>query len=136
MGWKEPKTDWTADDSLNYHDYNRIKNNLSYLWEEACDMYGDFTMADMGADMESYLETWKVKYFNAFESNIDEINKRIFTQDYGTRQTFYENGPFIRYSELNRIESAIFGMKQIIDGTKAGRRRLEFRLGSPKGFKA
>lgn len=136
MGWKEPKTDWTADDRMNYQDYNRIKGNLEYLWEEASSMYGEFAVADMGEDIDSYAESWKVRYFNAFESNIDEINRHIFTQDYGIRQTFYENGPFIRYSELNRIERAILGMKQMIDGAKAGRSRLAFHLGAPKGFKA
>lgn len=98
MGWQEPKTDWTADDRMNYQDYNRIKGNLEYLWEEACGMYGEFAVTDMGEDIGSYAESWKVRYFNAFEYNVDEINRHIFTQDYGIRQTFYENGPFIRYS--------------------------------------
>lgn len=136
MAWQEPKTDWAADDLMNYRDYNRIKGNLEYLWAEACELYGTFSVMDMGPDIASYAEDWKVRYFNAFEANIDEINKHIFTQDYGIRQTFYENGPFIRYTELNRIERALLGMKQMIDGAKAGRSRLAFRLGAPKGFKA
>ncbi len=135
MGWQEPKTDWTADDLMNYQDYNRIKGNLEYLWEEACELYGKFPLTDMGPDI-SETDPWRVRYFNAIESNVDEINRHIFTQDYGIRQTFYENGPFMRYSELKRIEGAILGMKQMIDGAKAGRRRLAFRLGAPKGFKA
>lgn len=135
VGWQEPKTNWAAGDRLNYPDYNRIKNNLMYIWKEACAVYAPFDIADMGDDMESEAEDWKVRYFNAFESNVDEINKHIFTQDYGIRQTFYENGPFIGYNELNRIEKATVGMKGIIDGTKAGKVRLSFRLGAPKGLK-
>ena len=135
MAWQEPKTDWTAQDRLNYKDYNRIKNNLDYLHREAVEMWGDFEIEDMGADIISNREGWKYRYFNAFESNIDIINSHIFKQDYGFRQTFYSNGPFIGYAELNRIESAIFGMKRIIDGIKAGRIRLAFRLGAQKGLK-
>ena len=135
MGWQEPKTDWTADDRLNYQDYNRIKNNLEYLREQASEMNGEFLIEDMGPDMQSNLESWKVRFFNAFESNVDTINANIFTQDYGIRQKFYDNGPFIRFAELNRLESAILGMKNVVDGTKAGRRRLVFRLGGMKGLR-
>ena len=135
MGWQEPKTDWTADDRLNYRDYNRIKNNLEYLWEEARQMYGDFPLEEMGPDMQSVKESWKVRYFNALESNVDTINENIFTQDYGIRQRFFENGPLVYYTELNRLESATLGMKKIIDGTKAGRKRLSFRLGGMKGLR-
>lgn len=133
--WNEPKTDWTVEDRFTYQDYNRIKNNLEYLWEEASEMYGDFLLEDMGEDIGSVKVAWQAKYFNAFEANVDAINKIIFTQNYGIRQTFYINGPFIRHSELNRLESAILSMKKIIDGTKAGRRRLSFRLGGMKGIK-
>lgn len=135
MDWQEPKTDWTARKPINYKDYNRIKNNILYLYNEATEIWGDFDIEDMGADMTSNKEGWKYRYFNAIESNIDTINNHIFTQNYGFRQTFYSNGPFIGFSELNRIESAILGMKQIIDGVKAGRVRLAFRLGAPKGLK-
>lgn len=135
MAWQEPKTDWTAQDRLNYKDYNRIKNNLAHLHSEAVEIWGDFEIEDMGVDMTSNREGWKYRYFNAFESNVDTINSHIFTQDYGFRQTFYSNGPFIGFAELNRIESAILDMKRIIDGVKAGRIRLAFRLGAPKGLK-
>lgn len=135
MVWKEPKTDWTAQDAFNYKDYNRIKNNLTYLHNEAVEIWGDFDIDDMGADMTSNRQGWNYRYFNAIESNIDTINKHIFTQDYGFRQTFYSNGPFIGFSELNRIEGATLSMKQIIDGVKGGRIRIAFRLGFPKGLK-
>ncbi len=135
MGWTEPKIDWTSEDRLNYQDYNRIKNNLEHIWAEACAMYGNFPLADMGEDISSYEADWKVQNFNAIESNIDVVNEHIFTQDFGIRQTFYENGPFIRYGELNRIEGATLRMKGVIDGAKAGKVRLSFRLGAKKEIK-
>lgn len=133
--WQKPKTDWAADDRFNIKDYNRIKKNLTYLWEEAEKIWGEFNIEDMGEDVTSINEIWNVQYFNAFESNVDTINQHMFTQNLGLRQTFYVNGVFIRFDELNRIESAILKMKGIVDGAKAGRVRLAFRLGYPKGLK-
>lgn len=133
--WQKPKTDWTADDRFNIKDYNRIKNNLAYLWEEVCKMWEEFDIEDMGEDITSIKAIWNVQYFNAFESNVDTINQHMLTQSFGLRQTFYVNGVFIQYGELNRIEGAILKMKQIVDGKKAGIRRLSFRLGAPKGLR-
>ena len=132
--WQTPKTNWTNSDRFNMEDYNRIKNNLRYLWEEVCDMWKEFEIEDMGEDITSYKQDYNFVYFNAFESNVDIINKNMFTQNYGMRQNFYPNGVFIKFDELNRIESAILKMKQIIDGKKAGMKRLPFRLGAPKGL--
>lgn len=133
--WQIPKTDWTAEDRFDYKDYNRIRNNLLYLHDEVSKVWGDFDIEYMGAEIESYRADWKVEYFNAFENNVDMINRNMFTQDYGFRQTFYLNGIFISFSELNRIESAILSMKRIIEGKVAGQRRLPFRCGAPKGLR-
>lgn len=132
--WQTPKTNWTANDRMNYRDYNRIRNNIMYLKDEASEMFGNFEIEDMGQEMESPEEDWKVNYFNAFETNVDIINKNMMSKDYGFKQTFYQNGIFIGYAELNRIEGAILGMKSTIDGIIAGRRRLPFRLGYQKGL--
>ena len=40
--WQEPKTDWTVNDYFNYTDYNRIKNNIAYLREQALKLYINF----------------------------------------------------------------------------------------------
>lgn len=132
--WQTPKTDWTVDDRINFKDYNRIRNNILYLHEKAYEMFGSFEIEDMGQEIESYKEDWKVQYFNAFETNVDTINKNMMSMDYGYKQTFYQNGIFIGFAELNRIEGAILGMKRTIDGIIAGRRRLPFRCGAPKGL--
>lgn len=132
--WKTPKIDWKATDRFNFSDYNRIKNNLSYLRELAIKIWEPFEITDMGEDMISYDSYWDVNVFNAFEANIDIINEHMFTMDYGIRQVFYQNGIFIQYSELNRIEETTLKMKQIIEGWEAGLARLPFRLGGPKGL--
>lgn len=133
--WHTPKTNWTANDRFNYADYNRIKNNLSYLHEESTKLWKPFGIEDMGEDILNNVTAWKARYFNAWEKNIEIINNIILTQDYGFSQTFYENGVFIQWHELNRIESAILSMRDILDRQKIGLRKLSFRLGDFKGVK-
>ena len=133
--WIEPKTNWNANsDRFNIDDYNRIKNNLTYLHEYANELYVPFDTDDMGEDA-TYPIFWDVDKFNAFERNLDEINNRIYTQDFGVSQTFYPNGVFIQADELNRIERAMLSMKDILDRQKAGVRRLPFRLGQYKSIR-
>lgn len=134
--WREPKTDWVASDRFNLKDYNRIRNNLIYLNRRISNIWGEFSIEDMGNDQSSIRYIWKPKYFNAIENSLDILNEHnIVVKNYGFKQTFYQNGAFIGFAELNRIESATLQMKQIIEGWEAGLRRLSFRLGSPKGLR-
>ena len=98
-------------------------------------MYRDFELSDMGEDIDSYESYWNVIYFNAFEDNVEIINNVILTKDYGYAQRFYENGPFIKWDELNRIENACLKMKDILDRQELCLARLSFRLGDMKGVK-
>lgn len=128
--WHTPKTNWKATDRFNYVDYNRIKNNLTYLYELAQEVYKQFSIVDMGADIEDYTGWFTAAAFNAFESNLETINKNIFTQDYGVSQRFFDNGQFIKWDELNRIESATLQMNDLLERQKANLRKLPFRLGA------
>ena len=128
--WKTPKTDWTSSSRFNLSDYNRIKNNLQWLYNKVCELYKKFSIVDMGEDIESYGENWNVAFFNAWEQNLDTINANMFVQDYGKRRTFFANGPFIPAEDLNRIESATLKMKEILERQEAGLRRIPFRLGT------
>lgn len=133
--WRTPKTDWAETDAFNLKDYKRIRNNLLFLRNRMSYIWVEFSIQDMGNDPTDPKYIWKVRYFNAIEENLETINKRmIIVKNYGFKQTFYNNGAFIGFSELNRIESATLQMKQIIDGWQAGLRRLSFRLGAPKGL--
>lgn len=131
--WKEPKTDWVQTDKFNIDDYNRVKNNLKYLHEYAVKLYPYFDIGDMGSDVTSYGVFWDVNKFNLFEDNLETINNNVSTQDIGTTQHFYENGVFIKYDELNRIENATLMIKNLLDG-QAGS-RLAFRLGQYRALK-
>lgn len=128
--WHTPKTNWKATDRFNYVDYNRIKNNLTYLHELAQEVYKQFQIADMGEDITDYTGWFTAAAFNAFESNLEMINKNIFTQDYGVSQRFFDNGAFIQWQELNRIESATLQMNDLLERQKTTLRKLPFRLGA------
>lgn len=132
MAWVTPKTDWVSTDRFNYDDYNRIKNNLQWLCEKAMKLWKPFEAKDMGDDITSYRDYWDFERFNQFEQNLDAINQNIFTKDYGNAQVFYENGPFIKWDELNRIESACLSMHGILTSQEKGLTKLAFRLGAPK----
>ncbi len=144
--WKTPKVNWKPTDRFNYYDYNRIKRNLEYLHEMAVSLYKQFSIFDMGEDMDAgladgiyvsspYELLFHADQFNLFEKNLETINKNVLVQDFGESQTFYPNGVFIQWDELNRIESAILKIRGILDSQKAGLRRLSFRLGDMKGVK-
>lgn len=133
--WTEPKTNWSSTDRFNISDFNRIKNNLKWLHNKSIELYRDFAVKDMGEDITSYESYWNVTFFNAFESNVETINNNIYTKEYGTSQRFFENGPFIKWDELNRIENACLHMKDILKRQELGLRKLSFRLGSMKGVK-
>jgi len=135
MSWQSPKTDWVATDSFNIEDYNRIKNNLQSIYEESQDIFGEYSIIDMGDDMTDYSAYWRVEVFNAFENNLDTINQHMLNDDIGIKRTFYENGVFITYDELNRIESACLRLHRIIDGWYEGMTKLPFRVGAKREIK-
>lgn len=130
MTWIEPKTDWTSQDTFNFSDYNRIKNNIAYLRERAVKLVKPFEIQDMGDDMTSYAELFDASKFNTIEQNLETINNNAYLKDYGTKQTFYDNGVFIAYAELNRIESATLDIYNMLGRQEIGLRRLAFRLGA------
>ena len=86
--WHTFKMDWKSTDRFNFMDYNRIKNNLLWLHEKGSELYRPFEIEDMGEDITNYLSYWKVQYFNAWEKNLDIINKRMFTRAYGVAKRF------------------------------------------------
>ena len=133
--WHTPKTNWKPTDRFNYVDYNRIKNNLVYLHELAENLYRQFDVIDLGEDIDTYAGYFTAQQFNNFESNLDTINKNIFTQDFGVSQRFFDNGVFIQWNELNRIESAILQMNDLLERQKATLRKIPFTLGQFKGVR-
>jgi len=135
MAWSTPKTNWSATDSFNIADYNRIKNNLQYLHDESELIYGEYDIIDMGSDISSYAGYWDVAKFNAFEQNLNTINEQMINANIGQPMTFYPNGVFIGFAELNRIENATLTLKATIDGWYEAMATLPFRLGAKRALR-
>lgn len=127
--WITPKTDWNTNSKFNIDDYNRIKNNLVYLKDRANELIIPFEIDDMGSDLTAYTSFWDVKIFNLFETNLEKINQKTYNKNLGYTKTFYENGQFIKYDELNRLESSMITLKDTLDRQEQGLRHIPFRLG-------
>lgn len=127
--WQTPKTDWIPNDRFIYIDYNRIKNNLLYVYQKAVELWGEFDIEDMGPDKKGYKDRISARSINTIERNLDAINQHVLTQDFGFSKTFFSNEPFIDANELNRIESATLQIKKQLDRHEASLSRLPFTLG-------
>lgn len=134
MAWIQPKTNWAVGDRFNISDYNRIKGNLNFLHERAEEFYPNFGIIDMGTD-KGYSDYPYAREINNFEKNLETINENVFTQDLGVTATFYSNGAFIQWNELNRIESAMLSIYEMLNRQEAGLPVLSFRLGGMKGVR-
>lgn len=134
MAWIQPKTNWAVGDRFNISDYNRIKGNLNFLHERAEELYPDFDIINMGAD-KVYADYPYACEINNFEKNLETINNNVFTQNLGVTATFYNNGAFIQWDELNRIESGILSIYEMLNRQEAGLPVLSFRLGNMRGVK-
>lgn len=126
--WQEPKTNWQDDGFFNVGDYNRIKGNLNEIRSQALALWADFPFEEMGEDKTCQDYGFHADEINRFEANIDHICAGTFPFPVGTRQTFYDNQPFIGWKELNRIEEACRIMHGNIKSAIEGRRRLAFTL--------
>lgn len=134
MPWIQPKTNWAVRDRFNISDYNRIKGNLNFLHERAEEFYPNFGIIDMGAD-KGYSDYPYAREINNFEKNLETINENVFIQDLGVTATFYSNGAFIQWEELNRIESGMLNIYEMLNRQEAGLPVLAFRLGNMRGVK-
>lgn len=134
MAWIQPKTNWAVRDRFNISDYNRIKGNLNFLHERAEELYPDFNIINMGAD-KGYADYPYAREINNFEKNLETINDNVFTQNLGVTATFYSNGAFIQWDELNRIESGILSIYEMLNRQEAGLPVLSFKLGGMKGVR-
>lgn len=140
--WITPKTDWYGStdaggiyigDRFNAEDYNRIKNNIQYLRDLAITMYPDFDIEDMGSD-KGYTDYLYADEINRIERNLDTVAESTIKTVYGQQQIFMDNGTFIDYVELNRIESASLDIYNKLLAQHDGRRMSTFMLGVREVF--
>jgi len=127
--WVEPKTNWAPEDDVLCSDYNRIKGNLDYLKSLAFTLYFPFLFEDMGEDKseESYPYADEI---NKIADNLERLAAGSYHVDVGIKTVYEDNGPYIAYADLNRIESAILSLYNNMNRIKAEKYRLSFRLGA------
>lgn len=140
--WQTPKTDWHgstdsdgnyAGDRFNAVDFNRIKNNLIYLRDLAVKMYKDFAI-DKVSDDKSYSDYPYADEINTIESNLTKINTSTLSRNYGVPHFYSDNGTFLDFNELNRIESAELDLYNRLTNEHDGRRMFTWNFGTKGGM--
>lgn len=141
MAWTTPKTDWhgglNADglyegDRFNAVDFNRIKNNLTYLRDLAITMYTEFSIVSLGKD-RTPADYFYADEINQLEANLVTINQNSLKRSYGTAPTYIENGNTMDYEELNRLESATLDLYNRLTNQSEGRRMFTWNFGMKGG---
>lgn len=142
MAWQTPKTDWHGatdsegnytGDRFNAVDFNRIKNNLSYLRDLASCLYDEFSIVSLGED-RTPADYFYADEINQLEKNLDTINSNSLKRSYGTAPIYIDNGNTMDYVELNRLESAILDLYNKLTNQYNGRRNLMFMFGAKGDF--
>lgn len=127
MAWITPKTNWASTDYFNIGDYNRIKNNLTWLQGMVNQVYPNISISAMGND-KTYSDYIYADEFNLFETNLNAIKNWIVSLGIGSGILYSENAPTPDYNELNRIESAILKIYDNLTGQIIGRPMLSYTL--------
>ncbi len=142
MAWQTPKTDWHGaidsdgnyiGDRFNASDFNRIKNNLTYLRDLASRLYDEFSIASLGGD-RTPADYFYADEINQLEKNLDTINSNSLKRSYGTAPVYVDNGNTMDYVELNRLEGAILDLYNKLTNQYNGRRNLTFMFGAKEDF--
>lgn len=135
MEWITPKTDWQArvdengtysGDYFNTTDFNRIKNNIEFLGALAKKFWPVFvkSMPDMSFEQYPYADE-----INTLADNLEKINTFV-NCEIGEKTVYSENGAFIGYADLNRIESACLQLYEAMWNLYTRPTKLPFRMGA------
>lgn len=135
MEWITPKTDWMAwqDENGNYAgdyfntvDYNRIKNNIEFLGAIAHQFWPVFVRAMPDRNYEEYPYADEI---NTLAENLEAINA-FANCEIGEKTEYSDNGAFIGYEDLNRLESACLKLYEAMWNLYTRPLKLPFRLGA------
>ena len=135
MEWLTPKTDWAPStdaqgkyvgDFLNIEDYNRIKNNIEFLAHLARSFWPVKVKALPNKAHEEYPYADEI---NQISDNLDELNRYV-NCNIGTKTEYSENGAYINFEDLNRIESATVDIYERLQVLYSKPKHLPYRLGA------
>lgn len=140
MTWITPKTNWhgeTTDgiytgDRFNASDYNRIKNNIAYLYTLAESLYKHFNIENIGND-KNIGDYFYADEINKIENTLKFINQNTLNRSYGNTPIFNDNGNIFDFNELNRLEGATLDLYNRLNNQKIGRRSFKWNFGMRGG---
>lgn len=131
-----PKTNWVSDDYVNAEDFNRIRNNLLYLYDESKKYYADYILTKKVENEALYSTYAYAEIWNFIEFTLNDISSNTYTlKDIGTMKEFFPYNFYIDYKELNRIEKAILRYHKMLLGQKNTIPKLSFILGNYREIK-
>ena len=136
MAWTTPKTDWKAQfdgtgyigDWVLHTDYNRIKNNVAYIFALAPKIKLD-SYPTMGAD-KTVTDYPRASEWNAIENALHQLAVNISGSF--SAKLFYDNGFTPDFNELNRIENMTAMLKEQYESAIANNYRMKFTLGQDR----
>lgn len=136
MAWSTPKINWNGSvvndvyvgDRFNATDFNRIKNNISYLRDLAVKLYNDFEIHSLGND-RTPKDYFYADEINKIEENLSTINNNTIKRSYATARFYMDNGIVMNFRELNRIENTTLDLYEKLTNEYNGRRTLTWNFG-------
>lgn len=140
FNWQKPKTDWhgSFDENGDYHgdyfnleDYNRLNENLHVLRNLSLLLYNDFTINQ--EEKRTYSDYIYAEDINNIENNLNKINSCTFKLDLGNSKTYVDNGNFIDFNELNRLEKAMLKIYELLTNQLDGIRQFTFSFEDGEG---
>ena len=135
--WEKPKTDWFGKinedgdyegDRFNAGDFNRIKNNLTYVYLLSLELYPLYDIAAAGADkvVGDYLYADDM---NTQVARLNDINKNTRKLPIPNIQRYSFNGRTMNYTELITIEIFTELLKNQMQSAYEGRRKFTWNFG-------
>lgn len=141
--WQEPKVDWKViydengeylGDFFNADDFNRIKNNLVYLYDIAETIFPDVELIQEWSRDKTYRDYLYADDMRTLVENLLSLASLIGITTSLEDVKYYENHVTMTHDELNRIEEWTDKIRDLIQNTVDGRRKLQFNLGIKEDF--
>ena len=141
--WQEPKVDWKViydengeylGDFFNADDFNRIKNNLVYLYDIAETIFPDVELIQEWSRDKTYRDYLYADDMRTLVENLLSLASLIGITTSLEDVKYYENYATMTHDELNRIEEWTDKIRDLIQNTVDGRRKLQFNLGIKEDF--
>lgn len=141
--WQGPKVDWKVaydengdylGDYFNAEDFNRIKNNIAYLYDVAKILFPDIKPVQNWQQDKTYRDYLYAEDMNTLVENLVKLADLMRVSMPLGDDEYYANYATMTHEELNRIEEWTDKIRDLLQNTVDGRRKLKFNLGIREDF--